>query len=47
MKKTLQKTLAVIMVIAMIFTQMAIIASAAEPEIVGIAAVAQKSLIEN
>ena len=47
MKKTLQKTLAVIMIIAMIFTQMAIIASAAEPEIVGITAVAQKSLIEN
>ncbi len=46
MKKNFQKTLAVIMVIAMIFTQMAIIASAAEPEIVGITAVAQDPLIE-
>ncbi len=46
MKKTLQKTLAVVMVIAMIFSQVAIISFAAEPEIVSITAVAQNSLIE-
>ena len=46
MKKTLQKTLAVVMVIAMIFSQMAIMSSALEPEIVSITAVANRDLIQ-
>ena len=47
MKKTLQKTLAVIMVIAMIFTQMAIMSSAFESKIASVTIVADGKLIEN
>ena len=46
MKKNFQKMLAVVMVITMIFSQMAIMASAVESDVVSITAVAQDPLIE-
>ena len=47
MKKTLQKILAIVMVLTMLFSQMAIMSSAVEPEIVSITGEATVSLVEH
>jgi len=47
MKKTLQKVLAIVMVLTMLFSQMAIMSSAVEPEIVSITGEANILLVEN
>ena len=47
MKKTLQKVLAIVMVLTMLFSQMAIMSSAFESEIASVTIVADGKLIEN
>ena len=47
MKKTLQKILAIVMVITMIFSQMAIMSSAFESDIANVTIIADGKLVEN